>query len=58
MIHLQTNLANVSIIKLYPASAANYTDEVGKFCGDQKIHSLKQWAFFPLIIKTKENTLK
>lgn len=54
IIHLQTNLANVSIIKLYPASAANYTDETGKFCGDLKMHSLKQQAFFPLIIKTEK----
>lgn len=36
IIHLQTNLANVSIIKLYPASAANYTDETWK-------HTVETW---------------
>ena len=40
------NLVDVSVIKVYPDSAANDTDVVAEFCGDLKRHSLKQQVFF------------
>ena len=45
-IHLQTNPADVSIVKVYPNSAENDTDVIDEFCGDLKRHSLKQQVLF------------